>query len=79
MFSSYLFSGLYVGAAQMQRVTQLPIALSQVIQGLVVLCILGTEILLDYDFLPLKRWLNRRRLAADGGQAKQIPMIDKEN
>jgi simple sugar transport system permease protein len=60
ILSAYLFSSLYIGATQMQRVTQVPIALSQVIQGLVVLCILGTDILLDYDFLPLKNLLKRQ-------------------
>jgi simple sugar transport system permease protein len=66
--SGYLFSGLYVGSAQMQRVMQVPIALSQVIQGLVVLCVLGTEILLDYDFVPINRlgrWIRGRLAGAE--------------
>lgn len=53
--SSYLFASLAVGAAQMQRAVQIPLALSNVIQGLIVLCVLGTEILLDYDIVPLRR------------------------
>lgn len=60
VLSAYLFASLNVGAAQMQRVLQVPIALSQVIQGLVVLCVLGTELLLEYDFVPLRKLRKKR-------------------
>lgn len=60
--SSFLFGSLYIGANQMQRVMQVPLALSQVIQGLVVLCVLGTEILLEYNFIPLRKLLTRLKL-----------------
>ncbi|RLC64524.1 MAG: ABC transporter permease [Chloroflexota bacterium] len=53
--ASYLFASLTVGADMMQKIVHVPIALSRVIQGLVVLCVLGTDILLMYDFVPLRR------------------------
>lgn len=65
--SAYLFASLYVGASQMQRVMQVPIALSQVIQGLVVLCVLGTELLLEYDFVPLRNLLRRLARPKESG------------
>ena len=69
--SSFLFGSLYIGANQMQRVMQVPIALSQVIQGLVVLCVLGTEILLEYDFLPFRTLLTRLKLIKDKNQGQE--------
>lgn len=53
--SAYLFASLRVGADMMQRTVQVPLALSHVIQGLVVLTVLGTEILLNYDIVPLRK------------------------
>ncbi len=40
---SILFAGLIVGADSMQRVAGLPAALTFVVQGLIVLCVLGSE------------------------------------
>lgn len=40
---SILFAGLMVGADAMQRAAGLPAALAYVVQGLVVLCVLGSE------------------------------------
>ena len=57
--AAYLFASLSVGADMMQKIVHVPIALSRVIQGLVVLCVLGTEFLLEYDFVPFRR-LRRR-------------------
>jgi simple sugar transport system permease protein len=53
--AAYLFASLNVGADMMQRIVRVPIALSYVIQALVVLCLLGTELLLEYDLVPLRR------------------------
>ncbi|MGQ9599343.1 MAG: ABC transporter permease [Anaerolineae bacterium] len=53
--ASFLFASLSVGADMMQKIVHVPIAISRVIQGLVVLCVLGTEILLLYDLVPLRR------------------------
>ena len=79
IFSSYLFASLTVGSAQMQRVTQVPIALSQVLQGLVVLCILGTEYLLDYDFVPLKQLTDKWRKSEGSGESQQPLAATKES
>jgi general nucleoside transport system permease protein len=47
-FSSILFSGLIVGANQMQSATGVPAAIAGIIQAVVILFVLGTELLLDY-------------------------------
>lgn len=52
---SVLFAGLIVGADAMQRMAGLPAALAYVVQGLVVLCVLGSEYF-------VKRRLNRLKL-----------------
>jgi simple sugar transport system permease protein len=57
--AAYLFASLSVGADMMQKIVQIPIALSRVIQGLVVLFVLGTEFLLQYDIVPLRRLRQR--------------------
>jgi ABC-type uncharacterized transport system permease subunit len=46
--SSILFSGLIVGANNMQSVVGVPTAIAGIIQGVVVLFVLGTELLLEY-------------------------------
>jgi ABC-type uncharacterized transport system permease subunit len=48
LFSSVLFSGLIVGASQMQSVVGVPAAIAGIIQGVVILFVLGTELFLDY-------------------------------
>lgn len=48
IFSSILFSGLIVGASQMQSVVGVPAAIAGIIQGVVILFVLGTELFLDY-------------------------------
>ncbi len=48
IFSSVLFSGLIVGASQMQSVVNVPGAIAGIIQGVVILFVLGTELFLDY-------------------------------
>jgi general nucleoside transport system permease protein len=58
--AAYLFASLSVGADMMQKTVRVPTALSQIIQGLVVLCILGTEILLQYTIVPLRRFQRRK-------------------
>ena len=54
---SILFAGLIVGADSMQRVAGLPAALTFVVQGLVVLCVLGSE----YFVKRHLRTLNKER------------------
>ena len=63
--AAYLFASLSVGADMMQKIVQVPIALARVIQGLVVLSVLGTEFLLQYDFVPLRN-LRRRSVNKNG-------------
>ena len=46
--SSVLFSGLIVGANEMQRVVGVPTAIAGIIQATIVLFVLGAEILVDY-------------------------------
>jgi ABC-type uncharacterized transport system permease subunit len=48
VFSSLLFSALIVGASQMQSAVGVPAAIAGTIQGVVILFVLGTELLLDY-------------------------------
>lgn len=48
ILSSVLFSGLIVGANEMQRVVGVPTAIAGIIQGVVVLFVLGSEILTEY-------------------------------
>lgn len=48
VFSSILFSGLIVGASRMQSATGVPAAIAGIIQAVVILFVLGTELLLDY-------------------------------
>jgi general nucleoside transport system permease protein len=59
ILAAYLFASLNVGADMMQRMVRLPIALSRVIQGLVVLSVLSTEGLLYFDFVPFRRFRKR--------------------
>ena len=46
--SSLLFSSLIIGANSMQQVVGIPSAIAGIIQGVVVLFVLGTELFLDY-------------------------------
>ena len=46
--SSFLFSSLIVGANSMQLVVKIPAAIASIIQGVIVLFVLGMEILLEY-------------------------------
>jgi len=46
--SSVLFSALIVGANNMQSVVGVPTAIAGIIQGVVILFVLGTELLLEY-------------------------------
>jgi simple sugar transport system permease protein len=46
--SSVLFSGLIVGANEMQRVVGVPTAIAGIIQATIVLFVLGAEILVEY-------------------------------
>ena len=46
--SSVLFSGLIVGANEMQRVVGVPTAIAGIIQATIVLFVLGAEMLVDY-------------------------------
>lgn len=58
IFSSILFSGLIVGASQMQSVVGVPAAIAGIIQGVVILFVLGTELFLDYR--PTLSWTPRK-------------------
>ncbi len=60
--AALLFASLSVGADMMQRMVRIPIALAHVIQALVVLFVLGTEILLEYTFTPLQRFREGRKI-----------------
>ncbi len=51
---SILFAGLIVGADSMQRIAGLPAALTFVVQGLVVLCVLGSEYFIKRHLQMLK-------------------------
>jgi simple sugar transport system permease protein len=51
---SILFAGLIVGADAMQRVAGLPAALAYVVQGLVVLFVLGSEYFVKRKLKELK-------------------------
>lgn len=57
--SAFLFSGLQVGAAQMQRVMQVPNSISNTIQGFVILSLIAVDVLMDYDFVLFKSLKNR--------------------
>jgi general nucleoside transport system permease protein len=46
--ASVLFSGLIVGANEMQRVVGVPTAIAGIIQATIVLFVLGAEIFVDY-------------------------------
>jgi simple sugar transport system permease protein len=59
--AAYLFSSLFIGATQMQRTVQIPLALSNVIQAIIVLTVLGTERLLNYDIVPLRKLISKVR------------------
>jgi simple sugar transport system permease protein len=48
IFSSVLFSTLIVGATHMQSAVGVPAAIAGIMQGVVILFVLGTELLLDY-------------------------------
>jgi simple sugar transport system permease protein len=64
--SSLLFSGLIIGANSMQQVVGIPSAIAGIIQGVVVLFVLGTELLLDYRVVILWPWLGgREHVGAD--------------
>ena len=52
IFAAFLFGALRVGANQMQRETGLPTALVMVIQGLVILFMLG---------VPIREWIKARK------------------
>jgi simple sugar transport system permease protein len=52
--SSFLFSGLQVGAAQMQRVMQIPNSISDALQGFVILCLIAVDIFMEYDLVLFK-------------------------
>jgi ABC-type uncharacterized transport system permease subunit len=65
IFSSILFSGLIVGASQMQSVVGVPAAIAGIIQGIVILFVLGTELFLDY------------RLTLSFSPRRQIPIESK--
>ena len=52
--SSFLFSGLQVGAAQMQRVMQIPNSISDAIQGFVILCLIAVDVFMEYDLVLFK-------------------------
>jgi general nucleoside transport system permease protein len=67
--SSILFSGLIVGANEMQRVVGVPTAIAGIIQGTVVLFVLGTEILLDYRPVVSR---TRRKGAYATGRAHDV-------
>ena len=54
---SILFAGLIVGADAMQRVAGLPAALTFVVQGFVVLCVLGSEYFVKRHLHILKKEL----------------------
>jgi general nucleoside transport system permease protein len=69
--AAYLFASLSVGADMMQKLVRVPTALSQIIQGLVVLSILGTEILLQYTIVPLQRFQRRKTGGASSDLRKE--------
>ena len=54
IFAAFLFAALRVGANQMQRTTGLPTSLVLVIQGMVILFIMG---------VVLREWLKNRKQA----------------
>ena len=58
--ASFLYSGLTVGADAMQRHTGLPAALVQVVQALIVLCLLATEILRTHRLVLAESTAGRR-------------------
>lgn len=64
--SSLLFSSLIIGANSMQQMVGIPSAIAGIIQGVVVLFVLGTELFLDYQ-LVFSRRKNRslRSVGAD--------------
>jgi simple sugar transport system permease protein len=61
--ASVLFSGLIVGANEMQRMVGIPTAIAGIIQAVIVLFVLGAEILVDYRVVITRRG---RRPAAEG-------------
>lgn len=46
IFTSFLFAGLLVGADEMRRLVGIPVGLVQIIEGLVIICVLAFEIVL---------------------------------
>jgi len=63
VFSSILFSTLMVGATYMQSAVGVPAAIAGIIQGVVILFVLGTEMLLDYA--PVIRLTRRQATPQD--------------
>jgi len=57
--ASFLFSSLSVGANNMQRILKIPSSIAGIIQSIVVLLVLGTQVLLEYrpsvSFSPTRR------------------------
>ncbi len=54
--TSFLFAGLIIGSEQLQIVMRLPVAMVNVLQGLVLLCLLITETLFRYRI----RWVSKK-------------------
>jgi len=52
IFAAVLFGGLIVGGDSMQRASDIPVMMVYIIQGLVVLMVLGTDYIMHY----VKRW-----------------------
>lgn len=64
VFSSVWFSTLIVGATHMQSAVGVPAAIADIIQGVVILFVLGTELLLDYQ--PVVRLSLRKAAVKEG-------------
>ncbi len=56
--TSFLFAGLIIGSEQLQIVMRLPVAMVNVLQGLILLCLLVTEMLFRYRI----RWVSKKAI-----------------
>jgi len=71
LVATFFFSGLNVGADAMQRMTGIPISVAHILQALVVLFVVGSDILTRYELRFLWKRLFPRR------SERQVPVQDE--